>query len=144
MNVADAVLIEIGERERLQMLERSVSQVAVDVDFRAERQRESDIIDKPRKDDSRNIKQNKPHKCVKRVLRNEVIKRIALEKRYENVYRRTAKSEHYHSDKSHSVFFQERKKSAYPEKRKRFFVFCFGFHIFAASSSESDWLSYIF
>ena len=121
------------------MPERGVSQITVDIDLGAERERGRDVIDDSRKDDGSHVYEDEKEQRVKSVLRDEMVERVTLQKRYQNIDKRPAEPENDHSDKTQFVRFQERDEPAETEERQRFFVFLF--HIPAASSSESDWLS---
>ena len=78
VDIADAVLVVIREGQRLQMIERRITQIAVDANLREHRAEAGGVVDQRREDNGRNVDGDEVPDGIERSTAHEMIQRIAL------------------------------------------------------------------
>ena len=140
VDIADAVLAEVGERQRLKMLEGCVSQILVQPDLQPQRVARREIVGHACKEDHADIDQNKGQDRVERSEPDEMVERIALQERRADIDRAAAHREHNHRGHHAAVLFQIRQHFANAEELQPARLFGGLFHTFA-SFAVPDWIS---
>ena len=118
VDIADRILAEIREGERLNVVEALALHIAADVQLDLAGVIGGDRIDDDLEEDHKEIEQNKRGQIRKGFVRYETVDRVFLEKRNNHVANAAENSEEHHRKENLLIFAQKRHEVAKPEKRK--------------------------
>ena len=138
VDIADAVLVEVGEGQCLQMREGVVSEVAVYPDLKAGGVGAGDVVCRGGEKDRAEVDRDEPRQSIERSAADEVIYRIALQDRLRNIDNAAEQTAEQHGVDPLFVPCEVGDYLADAEKGEAG-SFCF-FH-FAASSAPAVWIS---
>ena len=79
MNIADIVLVEVGKRQFLQMIETGITQILVDVHFDLSAEETRHKIEKTLGNDHHDIPKCKDHNRIQCMSSNEMVQGILVE-----------------------------------------------------------------
>ena len=140
VDVADAVLVEIGEGQRLQMLKGRVAQILVEPHLKPQGPERGEIVGHAVEGDHKGVNQNKWREGIERAQRDEVVERVALQQRRADVDHAAADREEHHHRHHAAVLFQIGQHLADAEEFQRGFGFGGRVHT-CASFTVPDWIS---
>ena len=123
MNIADAVLIEIGKRQRLQMVEANPLEVAPDIHFRLAGGKCGDAVRRRLDNHDQNIKRHKRAKPRERPVRNKMVDGILLEQWNDRIHRASDEAQRNHICKHKPAVALEIRKELRNAEPARLFFF---------------------
>ena len=123
VDIADAVLIEVGKGQRLQVVKADSLEVAPDIHFRLACGEGRDAVCRRLNDHDQNVERQKSAQPCERFVRDEVVDRILLKKRNHRVHRASDKAQRHHVDQHQPPVALEIRKELRNAEPARLFVF---------------------
>ena len=123
VNIADAVLIEIGKRQRLQMVEANPLEVAPDIHFRLAGGKRGDAVRRRLDNHDQNIKRHKRAEPRERPVRNKMVDGILLEQWNDRIHRASDEAQRNHICKHKPAVALEIRKELRNTEPARLFFF---------------------
>ena len=123
VDIADAVLIEVGKGQRLQMVKANSLEVAPDVHFRLARGKGRNAVRRRLDDHDKNVEREKAAEARERFVCNKVVDRVLLKKRDHRVHRASDKAQRHHVDQHQPPIALEIRKELRNAEPARLFVF---------------------
>ena len=137
VDVADAVLIVVGEGQRLQMGKGGVAQIHVHADLNFHAIDAADIVEPRADQDDSQVEDQKERKGIQCTERDKVVQGVALKKRNPDVHHAAEAAGEQHQEKRPAISPELRKQTAETEEPVGIL-----FHS-AASSPMPDWMAQI-
>ena len=103
VGIADAVLVEIGEGQRLQMVERLAFQIAADIELGLARAVGGNVVRCGLDDHDQNVQRQPAADALHGLVRNEVVDGVLLEQRDNCVHAAADRTGHDHPEKQHFI-----------------------------------------
>ena len=123
VDIADAVLIEIGEGQRLHMVKRLTAQVAADIKLRLTRAVGRDVVGGRLHSHDQQIQRHKGPDALHGAVRDEVVDGVLLEQRDHHVHSAGKQAEQHHAEEQPSVASQIRDQLRDAEPRESLMIF---------------------
>ena len=134
MDVADAVLVEIGERERLKMVKRRAAQVAPDIELRLARAVGGNVVRYGLHDHDQQIQRNEHADALHGLVCDKVVDGVLLEQRDDDIHAACHEPHQDHPEKQLCIALQIREELRNAEPGKTLTVLL----LHAVSSSPMD------
>ena len=106
VDIAHAVLVEIGKRQRLQVAEGSVPQIPVDAHLHRSRVDHRPVVDDGLESQHSQIQRDEPRQALQGPFRNVVVQHVAAEKRIGDIHNAADERQKDHPRHSFSVWSQ--------------------------------------
>ena len=132
VDIADAVLIEVGKGQRLQVVKADSLEVAPDIHFRLACGEGRDAVCRRLNDHDKNIECEKAAEARERFVCNKVVDRVLLKQRNHRVHRASDKPQRHHVKQNQPPIALEIRKELRNAEPARLFVFHAGSSSFTA------------
>ncbi len=137
VDVADAVLVEVGEGQRLQVGEGGVAQILLHADFDGLRAEGRIVVDQGAAEDEREVEHDEERDMLERPLADEAVEGVALEERHAGVHHAAREAAGHQAEQGLFVVFQIGQHLVDAEEAE------LGILHAVASSPTPDWMAQI-